>query len=74
MVDFLRKQMLLLTDVRNAAVKEEMRRLLQSLLDCGRAVTSCTMPAVRGEDGHEVVTIEGLKGWRSPPYPEEFYR
>lgn len=57
MVDFLRKQMLLTGTKRGC---EEGECGACTILLDGRAVISCTMLAVEA-DGHEVVTIEGLK-------------
>ena len=57
MVDFLRKQMHLTGTKRGC---EEGECGACTILLDGRAVTSCTMLAVEA-DGHEVVTIEGLR-------------
>ncbi len=57
MVDFLRKQMHLTGTKRGC---EEGECGACTILLDGRAVTSCTMLAVEA-DGHEVVTIEGVK-------------
>ena len=57
MVDFLRKQMHLTGTKRGC---EEGECGACTILVDGRAVTSCMMLAVEA-DGHEIVTIEGLK-------------
>ena len=57
MVDFLRKQMHLTGTKRGC---EEGECGACTILVDGRAITSCTMLAVEA-DGHEIVTIEGLK-------------
>ena len=57
MVDFLRKQMHLTGTKRGC---EEGECGACTILLDGQAVTSCTMLAVEA-DGHEIVTIEGVK-------------